>query len=172
MKQKEDYFQVEKLTKEEEREIQLYTSECVCNGERINKARRMGIHLTEEQNKRFQNVQAIIGKSVLLEQIVLYRAVSWEKIHDRKICKGTVLFDAGILEASFDENIISFFTHKDTLLIIDVPQGKECLYDTPYNARTDEQGVLFKADSKLLVTKVKKQNIFNKINYIYCRMID
>lgn len=87
MKQKEDYFQVEELTKEEKREIQLYTSECACNGERINSARRMGIPLTEEQNNRFENVQAIIEKSVLLEPIVLYRAVSWEKFMIKKFVR-------------------------------------------------------------------------------------
>ncbi len=159
-------FELSTITEEEKNEIQLFTSQSGYGGLDINRKLRNGGELEPWQSERVNIVNNAIKKSVLTEDVILYRVLGVTNKY--KFKRGKDFKDNGFMEASFNKDISEVFPERKYLLIIKVPKGTSCLYDTPYNERTYEQGVLFQKGAILRVDCVKKKLLKNKPHRVFC----
>ena len=164
-----ELFDINNITEEEIKSINLFTSEFVDNGVRINCALRNDQLLTEFQQELLTSVEAAIAKSRTNTNLTLYRVIGYHAKY--KLKKGDIFIDKGILEASLNKNIGEVIPFRKYLLIITVPKGTSCLFDTPYNYRFEEAGVLFPRASAFRITKIKKSNFLRKYNEVYCYLL-
>lgn len=162
-------FELGMITEKEKKEIQLFTSEYGYGGLDINRKLCNGVELKSWQDERVNIVNNAIKKSVLTEDIILYRVLG--KTNKYKFKRGKEFKDNGFMEAPLNKDISKVFPDRKYLLIINVPQGTSCLHDTPYNERIYEQGVLFQKGAILRIDCIKKKLLKNEPHRVFCTFV-